>query len=60
MVVIACVVLWLMNILAPVCDFLRSPLPKYRLDVPPVEVAVPIEEIPAVPVTEVTEAEPVE
>lgn len=59
-VVIACVVLWLMNILAPVCDFLRSPLPKYRLDVPPVEVAVPIEEIPAVPVTEVTEAEPVE
>ena len=59
-VVVTGVVLWLLNILAPVCDCLRSPLPKYRPQEPVEEVAVPVEEIPAVPVMEVAEAEPVE
>ena len=63
-VVLTCVVLWLLNILAPLSECLRSPLPKYRPAEEPVveEVAVPIDEIQAVPITEVaeTEAEPTE
>ena len=51
-VVVTCLVLWLLNVLAPLCECLRSPLPKYRPEEPVVEVAVPIEEVPAIPVTD--------
>ena len=51
-VVVACVVLWLLNVLLPLGECFRSPLPKYRPEEPVVEVAVPIEEVPAIPVTE--------
>ena len=50
--VVTCLVLWLLNVLAPLCECLRSPLPKYRPEEPVVEVAVPIEEVPAIPVTD--------
>ena len=61
-VVVAFLVLWLLNILAPVCEGLRSPLPKYRPAEEPVveDVAVPIDEMPAVPITEAADAEPAE
>ena len=50
--VVTCLVLWLLNILLPLGECFRSPLPKYRPEEPVVEVAVPIEEMPAIPVTE--------
>ena len=53
-------VLWLLNVLAPLCDCLRSPLPKYRPEEPVAEVAVPIEEMPAAPISEAADAEPAE
>ena len=59
-VVVTCLVLWLLNVLAPLCDCLRSPLPKYRPEEPVEEVAVPIEEMPAAPITEAADAEPAE
>ncbi len=59
--VVTCLVLWLLNVLAPLCDCLRSPLPKYRPEEPVVEeVAVPIEEMPAAPISEAADAEPAE
>jgi hypothetical protein len=51
-VVVTCVVLWLLNVLLPLGECFRSPLPKYQPEEPVVEVAVPIEEVPAIPVTE--------
>ena len=58
--VVTCLVLWLLNVLAPLCDCLRSPLLKYRPEEPVAEVAVPIEEMPAAPISEAADAEPVE
>ena len=58
--VVTCLVLWLLNVLAPLCDCLRSPLPKYRPEEPVAEVAVPIEEMPAAPISEAADAEPAE
>ena len=52
MVVVTCLVLWLLNVLLPLGECFRSPLPKYRPEEPVVEVAVPIEEVPAIPVTD--------
>ena len=51
-VVVTCLVLWLLNVLLPLGECFRSPLPKYRPEEPVVEVAVPIEEVPAIPVTD--------
>ena len=61
-VVVTFLVLWLLNVLAPLSECLRSPLPKYRPAEEPVveEIAVPIEEMPAVPITEAADAEPAE
>ena len=49
---VTCLVLWLLNVLLPLGECFRSPLPKYRPEEPVVEVAVPIEEVPAIPVTD--------
>ena len=54
-VVVTCLVLWLLNVLLPLGECFRSPLPKYQPEEPVVEVAVPIEEVPAIPVTEAAE-----
>ena len=59
-VVVTCLVLWLLNVLAPLCECLRSPLPKYRPEPVVEEVVVPVEEVEVVPVMEAAEAEPVE
>ncbi len=56
--VVACLVLWLLNVLAPLGDCLRSPLPKYRPAEPVEEVVIPADEIPVIPITE--EASPAE
>lgn len=53
-VVVACLVLWLLNVLAPLGDCLRSPLPKYRPAEPVEEVVISADEIPVIPITEET------
>ena len=59
-VVVACLVLWLLNVLLPLGECLRSPLPKYRPAAAVEEVAVPVEEVPVLPITEAPETEPAE
>ncbi len=50
-VVVTCLLLWLLNVLSPLGNCFRSPLPKYRPE-PVEEVIVPVDEIPALPVQE--------